>query len=82
MMFHVRMRAVRNKRRRVCSKLRWGRVSALPVVSRLDRTCSRAPGWHGPNGCAGCTGDTLVPPGCHADSRVGVRWLGCSRGIV
>lgn len=34
--------------------------------NRPSRTCSRAPGWHGPNGCAGCTGDTLALPGRHA----------------
>lgn len=32
------------------------------------RTCSRAPGWHGPNGYACCTGDTLALPGRHADA--------------
>jgi hypothetical protein len=31
MMFHVRMRAVRNRRRRVCSWLRWGCWSPLRV---------------------------------------------------
>ena len=31
-----------------------------------SKTCSRAPGWHGPNGCVGCTGDTLALPGRHA----------------
>jgi hypothetical protein len=34
--------------------------------NRPSRTYSRAPGWHGPNGCAGCTGDTLALPGRHA----------------
>lgn len=34
--------------------------------NRPSRTYSRAPGWHGPNGCAGCTGDTLALPGLHA----------------
>lgn len=31
-----------------------------------SKTCSRAPGWHGPNDCVGCTGDTLALPGRHA----------------
>jgi len=34
--------------------------------NRPSRTYSRAPGWHGPNGCVGCTGDTLALPGRHA----------------
>jgi hypothetical protein len=34
--------------------------------NRPSRTYSRAPGWHGPNGCAGCTGGTLALPGRHA----------------
>lgn len=34
--------------------------------NRPSRTYSRAPGWHGPNGCAGCTGDTLALHGRHA----------------
>lgn len=34
--------------------------------NRPSRTYSRAPGWHGPNGCAGCTGDTLALPERHA----------------
>jgi hypothetical protein len=35
-------------------------------MNRPSKTCSRAPGWHGPNGYVGCTGDTLAPPVRHA----------------
>jgi hypothetical protein len=35
-------------------------------MNRPSKTCSRAPGWHGPNGYVGCTGDTLARPVRHA----------------
>jgi hypothetical protein len=35
-------------------------------MNRPSKTCSRAPGWHGPNGYVGCTGDTLALPVRHA----------------
>ena len=40
--------------------------SAAGGKNQPSKTCSRAPGWHGPNGCVGCTGDTLALPGRHA----------------
>ena len=42
--------------------------SAAGGKNQPSKTCSRAPGWHGPNGCVGCTGDTLALPGRHADA--------------
>jgi hypothetical protein len=35
-------------------------------MNRPSKTYSRAPGWHGPNGYVGCTGDTLALPVRHA----------------
>jgi hypothetical protein len=35
-------------------------------MNRPSKTCSRASGWHGPNGYVGCTGDTLARPVRHA----------------
>jgi hypothetical protein len=35
-------------------------------MNRPSKTYSRAPGWHGPNGYVGCTGDTLARPVRHA----------------
>lgn len=37
-------------------------------MNQPRRTYSRAPVWHGPNGYAGCTGDTLALPGRRADA--------------
>lgn len=36
-------------------------------MNRWRRICSRAPEWHGPSDCVGCTGDTLAPRGRRAD---------------
>lgn len=41
---------------------------AADGMNQPRTTYSRAPVWHGPNGYAGCTGDTLALPGRRADA--------------